>query len=78
MTYPPATLHVNAHLLYCIFDYFVCTDESNATIHCADVKYSPITFRLAETLSKDGYYFDDSCVARVMAHKGRYEEDSGR
>jgi hypothetical protein len=60
-------------LLWLCLTYFAHLDESNAAIHCADVRYSPITFRLAEALS-----LDDETVRRVMAHSNQYEEDKGR
>lgn len=63
------------------FRYFVHMDESNAAIHCAPVRYSPITFRLAEHLSPDEVVLSgrnaDSLV-RVRAELGKYEEDKGR
>lgn len=70
-------------VLFQCLRHFVHLDESNAAIHCAPVRYSPITFRLAEELSAvgdpDGEWVDtDDTVARVMSHAGQYEEDTGR
>lgn len=56
-------------------------DHSNATIHCAKVRYSPLTFRLAEHLYGLAEPFDrtlcDEAVA-VLRDKGAYPEDTGR
>jgi len=55
-------------------------DNSNAAIHCAQVRFSPITFRLAELLLED--WGDDEDItqelAEVREHMGVYEEDKGR
>lgn len=71
-------------LLWECFRHFVGLDESNAAVHCAQTRYSPITFRLAEALdripdvrtflTKDGVHMLDS----VLTHLGQYEEDQGR
>lgn len=61
-------------LRWCL-QHFRRLDESNAAIHCAPVRYSPITFRLAETLAERG---DFSEVGEVIAHRGLYPEDPGR
>lgn len=59
--------------------HFVHLDESNAAIHCGDVRYSPITFRLAEYLDACAMADpDDPFMRRVLAHVGQYEEDKGR
>jgi len=59
--------------------HFVHLDESNAAIHTAQVRYSPITFRLAEALAPYAGTLDSTAeVARVIEHVGLYEEDSGR
>lgn len=63
-------------MLQCL-RHFVHLDESNAAVHCSPVRYSPITFRLAEHL--DLYSsVTDPFVAAVMAHVGQYAEDTGR
>lgn len=54
--------------------YFKSMDEANAAIHCAPVRYSPITFRLAELLDAE----IDSAAEEVLRHRGKYEEDRGR
>ena len=60
--------------------HFVQLDEANAAIHCAPVRYSPITFRLAKALYNN--YTETATVKpeiiRVMNHVGLYEEDGGR
>jgi hypothetical protein len=62
--------------------FFVHRDEMNAALHFSPVKYSPITFRIAETLRDfmtDQLHLDrDPDVIRVLEHVGRYEEDTGR
>jgi hypothetical protein len=60
--------------------YFEATDRANAVIHCAPVKYSPVTFRLAQTLKEVTPEDEDIAeeVAIVMRHRGLYEEDPGR
>jgi hypothetical protein len=62
--------------LWWALGHFVGTDEANATIHCAPVKYSPITFRIAEALASLGV--DHVLVEKVITHRGQYEEDRGR
>lgn len=51
-------------------------DRSNAAMHCNTVRYSPLTFRLAEALSE--YLPNDPHVQSVLADKGSYAEDPGR
>jgi hypothetical protein len=67
------------------FRHFVHFDHSNAAMHCAPVRYSPITSRLAEHL--DGMPNDIRdfippngipLLDDVLKHKGAYEEDKGR
>ena len=71
-------------LLFQCLRHFVHLDESNAAIHCAPVRYSPVTFRLAEELDAQSHTAgewpaeDDGTIARVLAHVGQYEEDRGR
>ena len=61
------------------------TDTANAAIHCAPVKYSPLTFRLARALydciRHEGVLDSDDLpdhLRRVMQHDGLYQEDPGR
>lgn len=65
--------------------HFVHVDQANAAIHCAPVRYSPITFRLAEQLADriaatGGPWpdNDDGAIDQVLAHVGQYPEDTGR
>jgi hypothetical protein len=55
-------------------------DHSNASIHCGTVRYSPLTFRLAEQIAEhtkvDQDHFSD--VWMVLVDKGAYVEDAGR
>ena len=61
-------------------------DHANAAMHCAIVRYSPITFRLAEVLrdrvSSDGGFVPAgapySAMNLVLADLGQYAEDPGR
>jgi hypothetical protein len=62
-------------------------DKMNAAIHTAPVRFSPITFRLAETLGDiidaDGMTDGDlgkdyGPVHEVLRDKGAYAEDVGR
>jgi hypothetical protein len=64
------------------FLHFYYADLANATVHIADVKFSPITFGLCDylathsptTMSDDV----DEALSHVMTHKGQYHPDSGR
>lgn len=57
----------------------VHADESNAAIHCSPVRYSPLTFRIAEYLwNHFPSYRAQTELARVAADLGSYEEDRGR
>lgn len=63
------------------FHYFYHLDHSDAAIHCAKVRYSPITFRLAELLSHTELLLSHTeflAVYDVLEHLGAYEEDKGR
>lgn len=72
-------------VLFQCLRHFVHLDESNAAIHCGEVRYSPLTFRLAEQLASlptdsnevEAPYMDPY-VGRVLAHVGLYDEDKGR
>jgi hypothetical protein len=52
-------------------------DKSNAAIHCSEVRFSPLTFRLAELLDKSGRQVSER-VVEVLRDRGRYKEDAGR
>lgn len=57
-------------------EHFANADKANAAMHMAPVKFSPITFALAELVTLAGSDFP--AAAEVMAHRGRYELDPGR
>lgn len=62
------------------FDYMFHMDKANACMHCAPVRFSPITFRLAEALL-DAWPVDEvitAALAEVHSHMGQYAEDPGR
>lgn len=71
-------------LLWLCFQHFAHLDRSNAPIHAAAVRYSPLTFRLAEKLSdldiasEPPLTFDDRLLGAVLADAGKYTEDKGR
>jgi hypothetical protein len=54
-------------------------DHSNAAIHCAPVRYSPITFRLCEYMWDNfpSYQVNDD-LRDVWFDRKQYEEDRGR
>lgn len=55
------------------------SDKSNACIHTSEVRFSPLTFRLAEILTGyAGPEGDSLYVKEVMSHKNKYQEDKGR
>lgn len=69
----------NSPVLWC-FEHFFHMDKANACMHCAPVRFSPITFRLAEFLNK-GYpamFVESHDLNEVLHHSGMYEEDAGR
>jgi hypothetical protein len=64
------------------FRHFYYMDFANASIHMAQVKFSPITFAMAKELD-EGTYGPVSnetsiLVNEVMTHVGQYELDTGR
>lgn len=73
-------------LLYQCFQHFYHLDCANAPIHTAPVRYSPITFRLAEAIDNQLLVSHQplpspqvySDVYTVMLDRGEYEEDKGR
>ena len=68
------------------FRHVFHNDCMNAAMHCSQVRFSPITFRLAEALTSrynayggDGLPGDAMGLVRVvMGDRGLYEEDPGR
>lgn len=62
------------------FQYFELYDRTNAQVHCAPVRYSPITFRLAVAL-RDAWPLNELItpeMAEVLRHVGAYPPDPGR
>jgi hypothetical protein len=72
---PPAMPDID--VMWHCFRHFHGLDVSNAAIHAAEVRYSPITFRLQEHLIVTRYR-DEASVLDVMRHNGAYTEDTGR
>ena len=66
-------------LTWC-FEQNYHADKMNAAIHCAPVRFSPLTFRLCEKLKMIWPEHADitSAMGEVNAHAGSYEEDRGR
>lgn len=69
--------------LWQCFRYFANADQMNAAMHTAIVRYSPITFRVAEHLAPilgNGWLTADSeaLLWEVLNHRGAYQEDPGR
>lgn len=70
------------NVLWECFRHFVHLDESNAAMHCGLVRYSPLTFRLAEQLDAFPNDIREFLHPRnipilddVLAHRNQYEED---
>lgn len=71
-------INVTDILLWC-FQQNYHMDKSNADVHCAAVRFSPITFRLYEALMQVWNDEDITAeLAEVRSHHGAYAEDSGR
>lgn len=66
-------------LLWCLQQNYHA-DKMNAAVHCAPVRFSPITFRLYDQLS--GVWPENQDItaemAEIRSHYGKYEEDKGR
>lgn len=66
--------------------HFKSADEANAAVHCAPVKYSPITFAVAQCVHDliesevvPSFDFEAADMAGVvLSHRDLYELDSGR
>lgn len=66
--------------------YFYHMDQANAAIHMTNVKFSPITFALAQKCIEDNIYTPvgigrgllRSAAAEVMSQKDLYPLDTGR
>ena len=59
-------------------EHFILIDRANAAMHCAAVRYSPITFRLCALLSQLENGSVSENVSEVMADFGSYAWDFGR
>jgi hypothetical protein len=62
------------------FLYLYHMDKANACIHCAPVRFSPITFNLFQALM-DGWPQTEDIIqemAEVRSHVGEYQADPGR
>jgi hypothetical protein len=68
-----------SEILWYSFQQNFHADHSNASIHCATVRYSPLTFRLAEYIwdTFPNYQVNDDLRA-VWLDRNQYEEDKGR
>jgi hypothetical protein len=55
-------------------------DHANASMHCATVRYSPLTFRLAEQIDQLTPSSNEVLpeIYTVMVDRGVYQEDPGR
>lgn len=60
-------------------------DKSNAAVHTSPVRYSPLTFRLAEALADSGFLDAPDpdpegvhILSEVLGDRGEYPEDPGR
>jgi hypothetical protein len=58
------------------FHHHYHSDKSNAAVHLSAVRFSPLTFRLADAVRESEWW----CVhiSEVLADKGKYSEDRGR
>jgi hypothetical protein len=67
-------------LLWCFLQNYHL-DKSNACVHCAPVRFSPLTFRIYEKLVQVWLAVGEKFtveMAEVRDHLGKYEEDQGR
>lgn len=66
-------------ILWNCFQQNFHADCSNAAIHTAPVRYSPLTFRLAEYIwdTFPGFRVNDDLRA-VWLDRNQYQEDTGR
>lgn len=72
---------MDSDVLQWCFDYFFHMDEANAQVHCAPVKFSPITFRLMQAIMDKADENGQDVTQEVMLvkrHQGLYAEDVGR
>lgn len=68
-------------LFWCL-NHFANLDKANAAIHTSKVRFSPITFRLAEHLNVAHAQVDvtvvDPLLLEVLEDLEQYAEDRGR
>lgn len=60
------------------FHHHYHADKANAAIHTSEVRFSPLTFRLAEALLAECDHVECDHVEEVMRDVGKYAEDRGR
>lgn len=65
-------------VLWHAFDHFYHLDKANACVHVNVVRFSPITFRLAEHLWQMPSMHQSLPLREVILDSGQYEEDTGR
>lgn len=70
-------------VLWACFEHFATRDIGNAALHMSQVRYSPITFRLADQLDAMNVYdgltpVNADLLREVVSHQGQYKEDRGR
>jgi hypothetical protein len=66
-------------ILWICFRQNYHADHSNAAIHCNVVRFSPITFRLAEYIWETfPLYQANDLLREVFYDRNQYEEDRGR
>ena len=72
-------MDTNEILLWC-FQQNYHLDKSNAAIHCAPVRFSPVTFRILERMLELWPDYEDITqeMTEVRSHIRLYEEDKGR
>lgn len=80
--WPKPKLTLDQTLWEC-FRHFAAMDEANAAVHTNIVRWSPITFRLAEHLApileQDFLaWASRALLVRVVDDLGTYAEDAGR
>jgi hypothetical protein len=82
----PMRMDVSDVLLWA-FQHFYNMDKANAAMHCAPVRYSPITFRFAQAIEELRYERGEEPptslsvlpeVWSVLHDIGSYAEDPGR
>lgn len=70
-------IEIDTETLFQSFAYLYHMDWSNAMIHQASVKFSPLTFALSSIL-RDSPIEGHPFVEEVEGHRGMYPLDTGR